>query len=61
MNTGALADRQYTVMMLHPLAARLFDHVELATPTEAMAYILVVLLWLAGVSFIVFRKLHISR
>ncbi|HEV8654125.1 MAG TPA: hypothetical protein VGR85_01250 [Candidatus Limnocylindria bacterium] len=47
--------------MLHPLAAPLVDHVELATPVEAAAYVAVVLLWLAGVTFIVLRKLRTSR
>jgi uncharacterized membrane protein len=50
--------RQYTVTMLHPLAAPLLDHVELATPAEAGAYVAAVLLWLAGVVFLVIRKLR---
>jgi len=44
--------------MLHPLAAPLLDHVELATPAEAGAYVAAVLLWLAGVVFFVIRKLR---
>ena len=47
--------------MLHPLSAPLLDHVELATPAEAAAYVAVVLLWLAGVVFVVYRKLRTSR
>jgi hypothetical protein len=48
-------------MMLHPIPARLIDHVELATPLEAAGYVAAVVLWLAGVMFIVIRKLHMSR
>jgi hypothetical protein len=48
-------------MMLHPLTARLLDHVELATPMEAAGYLAAVLLWLAGVVFVVLRKLRMSR
>ena len=59
--TGALTYRQYTVMMLHPIAARLADHVELATPLEAAWYIAAVALWLVGVTFVVVRKLRMSR
>lgn len=59
--TGALTFRQYTVMMLHPIAARLVDHVELATPLEAAWYVAAVVLWLAGVTFVVIRKLRMSR
>lgn len=47
--------------MFHPLTARLLDHVELATPVEAAGYVAVVLLWLAGVVFVVYRKLRTSR
>lgn len=61
ITTGALTLRQYTVMMLHPIPARLIDHVELATPLEAAGYVAAVVLWLAGVMFIVIRKLHMSR
>jgi hypothetical protein len=53
--------RQYTVMVLHPIAARLVDHVELATPLESAAYMAAVILWLAGVTFVVIRKLRMSR
>jgi hypothetical protein len=59
--TGALTFRQYTVMMIHPIAARLVDHVERATPHEAAWYIAAVVVWLAGVSFVVIRKLRMSR
>jgi hypothetical protein len=59
--TGALTLRQYTVTMLHPIAARFVDHVELATPTEAAGYLIVVLLWLSGVTLLVLRKLRTSR
>jgi hypothetical protein len=48
-------------MMLHPMAAGLLDHVELATPLEAAGYLIAVLLWLAGVTLIVLRKLRTSR
>lgn len=48
-------------MMLHPVAAPIFDHVALATPMEAAVYLVVVLLWLAGVGFVVYRKLRTSR
>jgi len=47
--------------MLHPDAAPILDHVELATPMEAVAYLVVVFLWLAGVGIVVYRKLHASR
>ena len=53
--------RQYTVTMLHPLTASLLDHVELATPMEAAAYVAAVLLWLAGAVFVVLRKLRTAR
>jgi hypothetical protein len=59
--TDVLAPRQYTVTMLHALAAPLLDHVERATPIEAAGYVGVVLLWLAGVTFVVYRKLRTSR
>ena len=59
--TGALTFRQYTVMMFHPVATRLLDHVELATPLEAAWYIAAVVFWLAGVTFVVIRKLRLSR
>ena len=59
--TGALTFRQYTVIMLHPIASRLIDHVELATPLEAAWYIAAVALWLTGVTFVVIRKLRMSR
>jgi hypothetical protein len=48
-------------MMLHPIAARLIDHVELATALEAAWYIAAVVLWLVGVTFVVMRKLRVSR
>jgi hypothetical protein len=48
-------------MMLHPIAARLLDHVELATAGEAAGYLAAVLLWLAGVMFVVYRKLRTTR
>jgi hypothetical protein len=48
-------------MMLHPIAAPLTDHVELATPVEAAWYVAAVVLWLAGVTFVVIRKLRMSR
>jgi hypothetical protein len=47
--------------MLHPIAAAVLDHVELATPGEAAGYIAAVLLWLSGVTLIVLRKLRTSR
>ena len=47
--------------MLHPIAAAFMDHVELATPLEAVGYLVVVALWLAGVSLLVLRKLRMSR
>jgi hypothetical protein len=47
--------------MLHLIAARLVDHVELATPLEAAWYIAAVVLWLVGVTFVVVRKLRLSR
>ena len=59
--TGTPTFRQYTVMMLHPIAAGLIDHVELATPLEAAWYIAAVVLWLVGVSFVVLHKLRMSR
>jgi hypothetical protein len=59
--TGALTFRQYTVTMLHPVTARLLDHVELATPIEAAWYVAAVVLWLAGVTFVVVHKLRMSR
>jgi hypothetical protein len=46
--------------MFHPIAARLHDHVELATPLEAAGYVAAVLLWLAGVTFVIVRKLRTS-
>ncbi|HEY9325537.1 MAG TPA: hypothetical protein VIS26_03105 [Candidatus Limnocylindria bacterium] len=48
-------------MVLHPIAARLLDHVELATPLEAAWYVAAVVLWLAGVTFVVIRKLRMTR
>jgi hypothetical protein len=48
-------------MMLHPVAALLLDHVELATPMEAVGYIAAVVLWLAGVTLVVLHKLRASR
>jgi len=48
-------------MVLHPIAARLLDHVELATPLEAAWYVDAVVLWLAGVTFVVIRKLRMTR
>lgn len=59
--TGALTFRQYTVMMLHPIAAPLLDHVQIASPLEAVGYVAAVVLWLAGVTFVVARKLRMSR
>jgi hypothetical protein len=59
--TGPLTLRQYTVTMLHPMAASLVDHVELATPSEAAGYVAAVLLWLCGVTLLVLRKLRTSR
>ena len=53
--------RQYTVTMLHPIAASFADHVELATSGEAAWYAAVVLLWLSGVMLLVLRKLRTSR
>jgi hypothetical protein len=47
--------------MLHPFVAPLSDHVELATPLEAAGYVAAVLLWLAGVTLLVLRKLRMSR
>jgi hypothetical protein len=51
----------YCHHMLHPIAARLLDHVELATPLEGAGYVAAVLLWLAGVTFVIVRKLRTSR
>jgi hypothetical protein len=48
-------------MVLHPIAARLVDHVELATASDAAWYVAAVVLWLAGVTFVVLRKLRMSR
>ena len=48
-------------MVLHPIAARLLDHVELSTPLEAAWYVAAVVLWLAGVTFVVMRKLRMTR
>ncbi|HEY6201689.1 MAG TPA: hypothetical protein VI056_01475 [Candidatus Limnocylindria bacterium] len=48
-------------MVVHPIEARLVDHVELATPLEAAGYVAAMLLWLAGVTFVVIRKLRMSR
>ena len=53
--------RQYTVTMLHPIAASFADHVELATAGEAAGYLAVVLVWLSGVTLLVLRKLRTSR
>jgi len=47
--------------MLHPLTASLLDHVDFATPMEAAGYVAAVLLWLAGVLFVVLRKLRTTR
>jgi len=47
--------------MFHPIAARLLDHVELASPMEAAGYVAAVILWLAGVAFVVVHKLRASR
>jgi hypothetical protein len=47
--------------MLHPIAARVADHVEIATPLEAVWYVAAVVLWLAGVTLVVIRKLRMSR
>jgi len=44
--------------MLH---ASLVDQVELATPLEAAGYVAAVLLWLAGVTFVIARKLRAPR
>ena len=59
--TGALTLRQYTVIMFHPIAATLLDHVELASPVEAMGYVTAVVLWLVGVTLVVVHKLRTSR
>ena len=60
--TGALTFATvYCHHMLHPIAARLLDHVALATPLEAAGYVAAVLLWLAGVTFVIVRKLRTSR
>jgi len=48
-------------MMFHPVATRLLDHVELATPLEAAWYAAAVVLWLVGVTFVVVRKLRMPR
>jgi hypothetical protein len=61
MITGTLTRRQYTVIVLHPMSAPLLDHVERAAPVEAAGYVAVVLLWLAGVMVVVYRKLRTSR
>jgi hypothetical protein len=47
--------------MLHPMAAPLLDHVQLASPVEAAGYLAAVVLWLVGVTLIVLRKLRTSR
>jgi len=47
--------------MLYPIAAALLDHVELATPSVAAAYVGAVVLWLSGVTVLVLRKLRTSR
>ncbi len=47
--------------MLRPLTALLLDHVEPATPMEAAGLVAAVLLWLAGVTIVVLRKLRASR
>jgi len=47
--------------MFHPLAARVLDHVELASPIEAVGYVAAVVLWLVGVTLFVLRKLRASR
>jgi hypothetical protein len=44
--------------MLHPIAARLFDHVEPAAASEATGYVAAVVLWLVGVTLLVVRKLR---
>jgi hypothetical protein len=49
------------MMLLHPIPAPLIDHVELATPLEAAGYVAAVVLWLASVTFVVIRKLRMSR
>jgi hypothetical protein len=43
------------------MAARLVDHVHLASPMEAVGYLAAVALWLAGVAFVVLHKLRASR
>jgi hypothetical protein len=47
--------------VLHPIAAALLDHVELATPAEAAGYVAAVLVWLSGVTLLVLRKVRTSR
>ena len=47
--------------MFHPIAARFLDHVELASPIEAVGYLAAVVLWLAGVALVVLHKLRASR
>jgi hypothetical protein len=47
--------------MFHPIAAQLLDHVQLASPIEAVGYIAAVVLWLLGVSVVVLHKLRASR
>jgi hypothetical protein len=47
--------------MFHPIAATLLDHVELASPVEAVGYVAAVVLWLAGVALFVLHKLRASR
>ena len=54
------ADDSILSRMSHPIAARFLDHVELASPLEAVGYIAAVVLWLAGVAFIVLRRLRAS-
>ncbi|MEP6694075.1 MAG: hypothetical protein ABJB39_05485 [Chloroflexota bacterium] len=47
--------------MPHLIAAPLVDHVALASPMEAAGYVAAVILWLAGVAFVVMRKVRMSR
>lgn len=47
--------------MSNRIAGLLADHVELATPVDAASYLIAVILWLAGVVFVVMRKLRMWR
>ena len=56
---------QNTVTMLarweHHLSTGVLEHVERATPEEAVLYLGVVGLWLLGVAAVIARKLRMAR